>query len=81
MRVEIIGCQGIYFWNFAIQNKRKSNFYLLKECKQMIGLPPYGRIKTSSVLPIRNKLSCQPNDGYLFSNKAWCPRKKTGNFF
>ena len=43
----------------------------------MLGLPPYGRIRASSVLPLRNKLSCQPNDGYLFSNKGWCPRKKT----
>lgn len=48
-----------------------------QECKQMLGLPPYGRIRASSVLPLRNKLSCQPNDGYLFSNKGWCPRKKT----
>lgn len=47
-----------------------------QECKQLLGMPPYGKLTASSTLPLRNKRSCQPNDGYLLSNKGWCPRKK-----
>ena len=47
-----------------------------QECKQLLGTPPYGRLKASSTLAIRNKQTCQPNDGFLQSNKAWCPRKR-----
>ncbi|CAF0807290.1 unnamed protein product [Brachionus calyciflorus] len=50
-----------------------------QECKQLLGMPPYGRIKASSSLALRNKQSCQPNDGYLLSNKGWCPRKRNIN--
>ncbi len=39
-------------------------------------MPPYGKMKASSMLPIRNKLSCQPSDGFILSDKAWCPRRR-----
>ena len=41
-------------------------------------MPPYGKMKASSMLPIRNKLSCQPNDGFILSDKGWCPRRRNG---
>ena len=50
------------------------------ECKQILGTPPYGRIKASSTLPLRKKQTCQPNDGYLLSNKGWCARRRFGKY-
>ena len=57
------------FWN-----------HILLECKQILGTPPYGRLKASSTLPLRKKQSCQPNDGFLLSNKGWCARRRHCNF-
>ena len=47
-----------------------------QECKQPLGAPPYGRMRASSTMPVRNKQTCQPSDGFLASSKAWCPRRK-----
>ncbi len=52
-----------------------------QECKKLLGMPPYGKMKASSTLSIRNKFSCQPNDGFVLSNKGWCPRKRNGKLF
>ena len=55
-------------------------FILPSECKQLLGAPPYGHLKASSSLPYRHKHSCQPNDGFILSNKGWCPKKRYGKF-
>jgi hypothetical protein len=46
------------------------------ECKQYLGLPPYGRIRASTTWPVRRQSFCQPDDAYLMSNKGWCSKKK-----
>jgi hypothetical protein len=46
------------------------------ECKQYLGLPPYGKIRASTTWPSRRRSSCQPEDGYLMSNKGWCSKKR-----
>ncbi|XP_041365441.1 lactadherin-like isoform X2 [Gigantopelta aegis] len=43
-------------------------------CKEAIGLPPYGKISSSSARQARKKSSCQPEDGNIFSQKAWCAK-------
>ncbi|CAF3828649.1 unnamed protein product [Adineta steineri] len=47
-----------------------------QECKQYLGLPPYGKISASTSWPYRRRASCQPEDGYIMSNKGWCSRKR-----
>jgi hypothetical protein len=47
-----------------------------QECKQLLGMPPYGKMRASSMLPIRNQLSCQDSDGFILSDKGWCPRRR-----
>ncbi|CAE1261403.1 MFGE8 [Acanthosepion pharaonis] len=48
-------------------------------CKEPIGLPPYGKMSASSNLSFRRKSSCQPEDGNILSNKAWCSKKQDKN--
>ncbi|XP_029636990.1 lactadherin isoform X1 [Octopus sinensis] len=48
-------------------------------CKEPIGLPPYGKMSASSNLSFRRKSSCQPEDGNILSNKAWCSKKQDQN--
>lgn len=50
-----------------------------QECKQLLGMPPYGKMRASSVLPIRNQLSCQESDGFILSDKGWCPRRRVSD--
>ncbi|XP_046567293.1 lactadherin-like isoform X1 [Haliotis rubra] len=45
-------------------------------CKESIGLPPYGKITSSSSRKFRKKSSCQPEDGNIFSKKAWCAKQQ-----
>ncbi|VDI54556.1 lactadherin [Mytilus galloprovincialis] len=45
-------------------------------CKEQIGLPPYGKIRASTWAKSRKKSSCQPEDGNILSNKAWCAKKQ-----
>ncbi|CAF0722018.1 unnamed protein product [Didymodactylos carnosus] len=47
-----------------------------QECKQHLGLPPYGKISASTSWPYRRHASCQPEDGHLLSNKGWCSKKR-----
>ncbi|CAF0938475.1 unnamed protein product [Adineta steineri] len=47
-----------------------------QECKQYLGLPPYGKITASTTWPSRRRATCQPQDGYLMSNKGWCSKRK-----
>lgn len=46
------------------------------ECKQHLGLPPYGKISASTSWPSPRRAVCQAEDGHLFSNKGWCSKKK-----
>ncbi len=46
------------------------------ECKQYLGLPPYGKIYASTTWPSRRHATCQPEDGYIMSNKGWCSKKR-----
>ncbi|CAF1300503.1 unnamed protein product, partial [Adineta ricciae] len=47
-----------------------------QECKQYLGLPPYGKVTASTTWPARRRATCQAEDGYLLSNKGWCSKKK-----
>ncbi|UJR21404.1 hypothetical protein I4U23_024494 [Adineta vaga] len=47
-----------------------------QECKQYLGLPPYGKISASTTWPSRHRATCQAEDGYLLTNKGWCSKKK-----
>lgn len=42
--------------------------------RQYLGLPPYGKLSASSAQPFRRFSSCQPDDGHILSNKAWCAK-------
>ncbi|XP_013385516.1 lactadherin isoform X2 [Lingula anatina] len=46
-----------------------------QECKEFIGLPPYGKITASDTWNFKKGKSCQPEDGHIFSNNAWCPKQ------
>ena len=46
------------------------------ECKQPLGLPPYGNIRASTTWPYPSRASCQAEDGYLMSNKGWCSKRR-----
>ncbi|XP_055996917.1 lactadherin-like isoform X2 [Ostrea edulis] len=48
-------------------------------CKENIGLPPYGRITTSSNGKNKRKDSCQPEDGNILSKKGWCAKRNNVN--
>lgn len=48
-------------------------------CKESIGLPPYGRITTSSNGKNKRKDSCQPEDGNILSKKGWCAKRNNVN--
>ncbi|XP_064601589.1 lactadherin-like isoform X2 [Liolophura sinensis] len=48
-------------------------------CKEPIGLPPYGKMTASSFSSRKRKRSCQPEDGNILSNKAWCSKKQDEN--
>ncbi|XP_064634109.1 lactadherin-like isoform X3 [Lineus longissimus] len=50
-----------------------------QECKELIGMPPYGKITASSWKTYRKGSSCLPEDGHILSNKAWCSRKDDEN--
>ena len=50
------------------------------ECKQYLGLPPYGRISASTTWPSRQRATCQPEDGHIMSNKGWCSRRRYSQF-
>ena len=50
------------------------------ECKQYLGLSPYGKISASTSWPYRRRASCQPEDGYIMSHKGWCSRKRYSQF-
>ena len=56
-------------------------FFNVVECKQHLGLPPYGKISASTSWPYRRRASCQPEDGYLMSNKGWCSRKRYSQYW
>ncbi len=45
-----------------------------------MGLPPYGKIRASTTWPSRQHSSCQPEDGYIMSNKGWCSKNRYSSF-
>ncbi|CAF1070490.1 unnamed protein product [Rotaria sordida] len=47
-----------------------------QECKQYLGLPPYGKISASTTWPSRRRATCQAEDGYIMSNKGWCSKRR-----
>jgi lactadherin len=47
-------------------------------CKEALGLPPYGKISSSSAKRFKRGSSCQAEDGHILSSKAWCARKQNG---
>jgi lactadherin len=47
-------------------------------CKEILGLPPYGKL-TSSSQKVHKRSSCQADDGYIITNKAWCSKKDNGD--
>ena len=49
-------------------------------CKAQIGLPPYGKVTASSAKKYKDGSSCQPDDGYIMTNKGWCAKTKDGRF-
>lgn len=48
-----------------------------QECKQILGIPPYAKLRASGSFPGRRRRICQPEDGQLMSNKGWCARKRS----
>ena len=55
-------------------------------CREPLALPPYTKMSASSVRRHRGNRtrarrsvnSCQPHDGFIVSNKAWCSRTDNG---
>ena len=56
-------------------------------CREPLALPPYTKMFASTARHSRhsnrtrarrNVDSCQPHDGFVMSNKAWCARKDNG---
>jgi lactadherin len=43
-------------------------------CKTPLALPPYGKVTASSERSPDGGSSCQPEDGYIITNKAWCAK-------
>ncbi|CAH1785822.1 unnamed protein product [Owenia fusiformis] len=48
-------------------------------CKEEIALPPYAKISASSSWSFKKGSSCQPEDGYIMSSKAWCAKHNNEN--
>lgn len=67
MRVELVGCQV---------------------CKTSLALPPYSKVSASSQRAVRGRggsrstsqrHSCQADDAYIFTGKAWCAKRDDAN--
>lgn len=43
-------------------------------CRVPIALPPYGKVTASSEKSPEGASSCQANDAYIITNKAWCAK-------
>ncbi|KAK2165453.1 hypothetical protein LSH36_50g07025 [Paralvinella palmiformis] len=48
-------------------------------CKAQLGLPPYGKLTASSHKEWKEGQSCLADDGFIMTNKGWCPRKNKEN--
>ena len=48
------------------------------DSKQYLGQPPYGNLKASTAHQYKRGSSCQPGDGHILSNKAWCAALNNG---
>jgi lactadherin len=64
-----------------VHPSRPNSMSVHLECKQYLGLPPYGKISASTSWPYRRRASCQPEDGYIMSHKGWCSRKRYSQYF
>ena len=49
-------------------------------CKTPIALPPYGKVTASSERSNEKGNSCQADDGYIITNKAWCAKQDDGEW-
>ena len=54
--------------------------YIYTVCKQALGLPPYGKITVSSERAQTTSGTCQADDGYIVTKKAWCAKEASGTF-
>ncbi|XP_067932055.1 lactadherin-like [Watersipora subatra] len=43
-----------------------------QDSKKYLGQPPYGSLTASTSRQYKRGSSCQPGDGHILSNKAWC---------
>lgn len=43
-------------------------------CRVPIGLPPYGKVTASTEKSSDDASSCQANDAFIITNKAWCAK-------
>lgn len=48
-------------------------------CKVPIALPPYGKVAASSERTHNDGSSCQANDGYIITKKAWCAKNNNAD--
>lgn len=48
--------------------------WYLAVCRVPIALPPYGKVTASSEKSPEGASSCQANDAYIITNKAWCAK-------
>jgi len=51
---------------------------MIPDNKQQLGQPPYGALEASTAHSYKQGSSCQPADGHILSNKAWCPATDKG---
>ena len=49
--------------------------------RQYLGQPPYGALQASTSHAYRKGSSCQPSDGHILSNKAWCAAQQNSESF
>ena len=53
---------------------------IVSVCKQMLALPPYGKLTASSEKSYKKGSSCLADDGHIMTNKAWCAKENNGKF-
>ena len=47
-------------------------------CKQMLALPPYGKLTASTEKSYKKGSSCLADDAHIMTNKAWCAKDNNG---
>ena len=67
----------LIFWHIVIFTHRILSFPF-PVCKQMLALPPYGKISASSEKHFKKGSSCLAQDGHIMTNKGWCAKDNNG---